>query len=278
MTWWQAIILGIIEGLTEYLPVSSTGHLILASWLMGLDSTPELAKATYAFNIVIQVGAIAAVLGLYRKRVTQMCMGLIGKVEPGITGNPGKKLAINLILAFLPAAMLGPILDDRIEAYLNGYLPVIGALFVGGVVMVLLGRHIRKDDDKRFGIDDTTWKIALLIGIGQCFAMWPGTSRSMMTIITAVLLGMRLKDAAEFSFLLGLITLGAATGYKLLKEYEVIMSSIGPVNLLIGITVATISAALAVKWFVAFLTKRGLTPFGYYRIALAVVILALTWG
>ena len=100
MTWWQAIILGIIEGLTEYLPVSSTGHLILASWLMGLDSTPELAKATYAFNIVIQVGAIAAVLGLYRKRVTQMCMGLIGKVEPGITGNPGKKLAINLILAF----------------------------------------------------------------------------------------------------------------------------------------------------------------------------------
>ena len=141
-----------------------------------------------------------------------------------------------------------------------------------------IGRHIRKDDDKRFGIDDTTWKIALLIGIGQCFAMWPGTSRSMMTIITAVLLGMRLKDAAEFSFLLGLITLGAATGYKLLKEYEVIMSSIGPVNLLIGITVATISAALAVKWFVAFLTKRGLTPFGYYRIALAVVILALTWG
>lgn len=272
MTWWQAIILGIVEGLTEYLPVSSTGHLILASWLMGLDSTPEIAKATYAFNIVIQVGAIAAVLGLYRARVRQMCKGMLGKDDQG------RKLAINLVLAFLPAAMLGPVLDDRIEAYLNGYLPVIGALFVGGVVMVLLGRHIRKDDEKRFGIDDTTWQIALLIGLGQCFAMWPGTSRSMMTIVTAVLLGMRLKDAAEFSFLLGLITLGAATGYKLLKEYEVIMSSIGPVNLLIGITVATISAALAVKWFVAFLTKRGLTPFGWYRIVLAVVILVLAWG
>ena len=100
----------------------------------------------------------------------------------------------------------------------------------------------------------------------------------MMTIVTAVLLGMRLKDAAEFSFLLGLITLGAATGYKLLKEYQVIMDNIGAAQLLIGLFFATVSAALAVKWFVAFLTKRGLTPFGYYRIALAVVILVLVWG
>ena len=144
--------------------------------------------------------------------------------------------------------------------------------------MVLLGKKLRKDDDKRFGIDDITWQIALLIGIGQCVAMWPGTSRSMMTIVTAVLLGMRLKDAAEFSFLLGLITLGAATGYKLLKEYQVIMDNIGAAQLLIGLFFATVSAALAVKWFVAFLTKRGLTPFGYYRIALAVVILVLVWG
>lgn len=272
MTWWQAIILGIIEGLTEYLPVSSTGHLILASWLMGLDSTPELTKATYAFNIVIQIGAIAAVLGLYRKRVGQMCHGLLGKDAAG------KKLAINLIVAFIPAAILGKLLDETIEAHLNGYLPVIGALFVGGVVMVLLGRHIRKDDHKRFGIDDITWQIALLIGLGQCFAMWPGTSRSMMTIVTAVLLGMRLKDAAEFSFLLGLITLSAATGYKLLKEYQVIMDSIGMTNLVIGTLVATVSAALAVKWFVAFLTKRGLTPFGWYRIVLAVVIAVLVFA
>ncbi|HAI14217.1 MAG TPA: undecaprenyl-diphosphate phosphatase [Phycisphaerales bacterium] len=272
MTWWQAMILGIVEGLTEYLPVSSTGHLIIVSQLMGLNDTPEMAQATYAFNIVIQVGAIAAVLGLYRMRVLQMCKGLAGK------DTAGKKLAINLILAFLPAAVLGPLLDDRIEATLNGYMPVIGALFVGGVVMVLLGKKLRKDDDKRFGIDDITWQIALLIGIGQCVAMWPGTSRSMMTIVTAVLLGMRLKDAAEFSFLLGLITLGAATGYKLLKEYQVIMDNIGAAQLLIGLFFATVSAALAVKWFVAFLTKRGLTPFGYYRIALAVVILVLVWG
>lgn len=272
MTWWMAIVLGIVEGLTEYLPVSSTGHLILTSWLLGLNKTPQLTEAVYAFNIVIQIGAIAAVLGLYRVRVVQMCKGLVGK-DP-----LGKKLAINLILAFLPAAVLGPILDHRIEQYLNGPLPVIGALFVGGVLMIALGRHIRKDHDKRIGLDDITWQIALAIGIGQCFAMWPGTSRSMMTIVTAVLMGLRLKDAAEFSFLLGLITLGAATGYKLLKEYHVIMDNIGMTHLIIGIVVATISAALAVKWFVAFLTKRGLTPFGWYRIALAVVMLLLAWA
>ncbi|MBL4699726.1 MAG: undecaprenyl-diphosphate phosphatase, partial [Phycisphaeraceae bacterium] len=184
MTWWQAIILGIVEGLTEYLPVSSTGHLILTAWLLGLSDDPVKWDATYAFNIVIQIGAIAAVLGLYRVRVLQMCKGLVGKVDPATTGNPGRKLALNLILAFVPAAVLGPLLDNKIETYLNGPWPVVGALLIGGVAMVLLGKHLRKDHDKRFSIDDITWKIALLIGIGQCFAMWPGTSRSMMTIIT----------------------------------------------------------------------------------------------
>ena len=269
MTWWQAIILGIVEGLTEYLPVSSTGHLILTAWLMGLSDDPAKWDATFAFNIVIQIGAIAAVLGLYRMRVLQMCKGFIGKDEPG------KKLAINLILAFLPAAVLGPILDDRIEAYLNGPWPVVGALFVGGVAMVLLGKRLRKNDEQRFGIDDISAKVALLIGIGQCFAMWPGTSRSMMTIITAILLGMRIKDAAEFSFLLGLITLSAATGYKLLKNGDELFAAFGIMPITIGLIFATISAALAVKWFVAFLNKRGLTPFGYYRIVLAAIVGAL---
>jgi undecaprenyl-diphosphatase len=251
MTWWMAIILGIVEGLTEYLPVSSTGHLILTAWLLGLSDDPAKWDATFAFNIVIQIGAIAAVLGLYRMRVLQMCRGLMGKDAPG------KKLAINLILAFLPAAVLGPILDHRIEQYLNGPWPVVGALFVGGVVMVLLGDRLnKKRKTKRFGIDDINWKIALLIGIGQCFAMWPGTSRSMMTIITAVLLGMKIVEAAEFSFLLGLITLSAATGYKLLKNGDVLFSTFGILPIAIGLFFATISAALAVKWFVAFLTKR----------------------
>jgi len=269
MTWWQAIILGIVEGLTEFLPVSSTGHLILTAWLLGLSDDPVQWDATFAFNIVIQIGAIAAVLGLYRMRVLQMCKGIAGH-DP-----VGKKLALNLILAFVPAAVLGPLLDDKIETYLNGPWPVVGALFIGGVAMVLLGKHLRKDHDKRFAIDDVTWKIALLVGIGQCFAMWPGTSRSMMTIITAILLGMRVKDAAEFSFLLGLITLSAATGYKLVKNGDELFAVVGIMPLALGTLFATISAALAIKWFVAFLNKRGLTPFGWYRIALSVLVGAL---
>lgn len=279
VSWWQAAVLGLVEGITEYLPVSSTGHLIIASALMGLDEPPAQKAAVDAFNIVIQGGAILAVLGLYRDRVMQMIRGVIGQDRIGL------RLAINLFIAFLPAAILGVLLDEAIEERLFYAGPVLGALLVGGVLMIVIDRwkirpH-RHDPDApaRFTIETLTWKAALFIGLLQCVAMWPGTSRSMMTIVAGVLVGLKPRQAAEFSFLLGLPTLGGACVYKGAKNLADpeanMLNLIGPLPIIVGLAVATVSAAVAVKWLVAFLTRHGLTVFGVYRILLAIVLGAL---
>jgi len=285
MEWWQAIVLGLVEGITEYLPVSSTGHLILASALLGLD-TPESKGAVDAFNIVIQGGAILAVLGLYRARVLQMLRGLMGRDPVGL------RLVVCLAIAFLPAAVFGVLLDDWIEARLFHTGPVVAALILGGVFMILLDRwrngtfvQARYHGTER-GVEDITPGRALIIGLMQCVAMWPGTSRSMMTITGGVLVGLRPAAAAEFSFLLGVPTLGAACVYKLVKNLKH-ASDTGTPNLfdqlgwgpvILGLVVATISAAFAVRWLVGFLNRRGLEPFGWYRIVLGVCVLGLIVG
>lgn len=272
MEWWQAVVLGLVEGITEYLPISSTGHLILASTLLGLR-TPENAEALATFEIAIQGGAILAVLGLYRHRVPQTWNGLRGR-DPA-----GRRLLVHLVLAFLPAALLGPLLDDPIEAHLFHAPPVLAALLLGGLWMLWLGR--RGPVGER-GVDDLDARTALLIGLFQCVAMWPGTSRSMMTIAGGVLLGLRARDAAEFSFLLGVPTLGAACAYKLAKDLlgdgPDLFQELGPLPVALGFAVAALSAALAVRWLVGFLGRHGLAPFGWYRIALALVLGALAWG
>jgi len=295
MTPLQAAILGLIEGITEYLPVSSTGHLILVSWMLGLNK-PELKPSVDAFNIVIQGGAILAVLGLYWPRVVQMLRGLIGRNAAGL------KLAINIIVAFLPAAILGVKLDDYIDAHLFSPAPVVAALALGGVWMIGIDvwykkRHPPEHRHSRAGgnpamaepptpadvpgatgtIENLTIMQALAIGLFQCVAMWPGTSRSMMTIAGGMMLGLKPKQAAEFSFLLGLPTLGGACVYKALKNHEQ-LAALGATPIIIGILVAAISAALAVKWLVAFLNKHGLTAFGIYRLILAAVFAALVFS
>ncbi len=274
MTWWQAMILGVVEGLTEYLPVSSTGHLILTQWLLGLNQDAQTEAAINSFDIIIQAGAIAAVAGLYRARVAQMTRGLMGQDPEGL------KLAINLVLGFLPAAVLGYLFHKTIKAYLFSIWPVIGALFVGAWLMLAVAKSQRINDleSRGRGIDSIDWRMAVLIGFGQCIAMWPGTSRSMMTIVAALMLGVRRKDAAEFSFLLGLITLSAATCYEGLKEGKHMLEHIGIEAVAIGFVASTISAALAIKWFVGFLTRHGMAPFGWYRLAIAVLLAALVWG
>ncbi len=286
----EAAILGLVEGITEYLPVSSTGHLILTSSLLGLDS-PDRKDAVDAFNIVIQGGAILAVLGLYRARVLQMVMGLVAKDAAGL------RLLINLFVAFLPAAVLGFLFDDLIERFLFGPMPVVIALVLGGMYMIAIdlwrakqavaqGEPANEESANRGEIESLTPVHALLIGLLQCIAMWPGTSRSMMTITGGYIVGLKPKAAAEFSFLLGLPTLGAATLYTLAKNiYEShkagtpnMFETLGVASIVIGILVAAVAAALAVKWLVSFLTKHGLIGFGVYRIVIGAVILAMILG
>ncbi len=277
----HAAVLGLVEGITEYLPISSTGHLIIASALMGLDSPPEQKAAVDAFNIVIQGGAILAVLGLYRQRVLQMIKGVLGRDREGL------RLAINIIIAFLPAAVLGVLLNDWIDAHLFYAGPVIAALLLGGVFMIVIDhwkvRPHRRDSELVTGRDITelTWIHALIIGLLQCVAMWPGMSRSMMTISGGVLVGLKPKQAAEFSFLLGLPTLGGACVWTLYKDVTSgeppMFKVIGPIPIVVGMVVATISAAVAVKWLVGFLTRHGLTVFGIYRIILCAVLGVLWW-
>lgn len=285
MTPLQAAILGLVEGITEYLPVSSTGHLILTASFLGLDA-PETKSAVDAFNIVIQGGAILAVAGLYWPRILQMILGLMGKDAAGL------RLLTNLVVAFMPAAVLGLLLDDLIEAHLFRPAPVLAALFLGGVWMIWIDRRAARRsadapeaDDQGLTIDRMTWKHAIGVGFFQCVAMWPGTSRSMMTIAGGMMMGLRRREAAEFSFLLGLPTLGAACVYKLAKNLKEssdagtpnLFEQLGWTSVLIGIAVATVSAALAVRWLVGFLTKHGLSAFGWYRIVFAIVLGALMW-
>ncbi len=285
MTPIQALVLGLVEGITEYLPVSSTGHLIIASALMGLDKTPEQKAAVDTFNIVIQGGAILAVLGLYFPRVLRMCRGMIGRDKDGLA------LALRIIVAFLPAAVLGVLLNDTIEALLFNTPSVLTALALGGVFMIALDakrlRHHRNpapDAPADLGPDlhEISMAKAVAIGLLQCVAMVPGTSRSMMTIAGGVLVGLHPRRAAEFSFLLGLPTLGGACVFSLYKtltgDGPNMFEVIGWTPIAIGLLVATVSAAFAVRWLVGFLNRHGLALFGWYRIALAAVLGGLIWS
>ncbi|MEM9290785.1 MAG: undecaprenyl-diphosphate phosphatase [Acidobacteriota bacterium] len=271
MTWWQALLLGIVEGVTEYLPVSSTGHLILTSWMLGLAEDDELWSAVFTFEIVIQAGAIAAVFGLYRQRVGSLIRGVLGRDEQG------RHLALCLVIAFFPAAVFGLLLRDLIEDHLHGPYPVILALAVGGIAMVILWRRptFQRNSQKGQPLVQLTLSAALLIGLAQCLALWPGTSRSMVTLVAAIALGLCSRDAAEFSFLLGGITLSAATAYQAYQGGGDMLQQIGWLPLVIGFVSATVSAALAVRWFVEFLVRRGLEPFGWYRVAIAALMLAV---
>lgn len=276
MDYFQALVLGLVEGLTEYLPVSSTGHLLLAQRLMGIGSS----TASDAFAISIQGGAILAVLGLYRARVAQMMMGLLGRDQTG------RHLLINLVAAFIPAAVLGLLLEKPIKKYLFGgdewgLWPVVAAWFVGGLAILAVSFARRRRGDtptSGLDLDKLTIRMALIVGLVQCIAMWPGVSRSLITIVSGVLVGLSLPAAVELSFLLGVITLTAATLYDALKHGPEMLATYGAVPLLIGFVSAWISAVLAVKWMVGYLKSHGMEIFGWYRVALAIVVAAwLLW-
>lgn len=280
---WQALVLGIIEGITEYLPVSSTGHLVVAQRLMGIGtaSTAEKAAAD-CFAICIQGGAILAVLGLYYKHVLQMIRGVLGQDPEGL------RLAITIIAGFIPAAILGVLFDDWIEEKLFGIWPIVTAWIVGGIAILATSWWRKKSPPTGGGKNllELTWQLALIIGLMQCVAMWPGTSRSLMTIVGGIVVGLSIRAAVEYSFLLGVLTLTAATAKKavwpieglgadydtLFGGTELMWEAYGPVPLAIGIISAAISAALAVKWLVGYLQSHGLAIFGWYRIAIGALV------
>jgi undecaprenyl-diphosphatase len=272
----QAVVLGIVEGLTEYLPVSSTGHLLLAERLMGIGESTALSpeerertkEASDAYTICIQAGAILAVFGLYFRRVRQMLSGLIGKDAAG------RQLLINVSVGFLPAAVIGLLFNKLIKSYLFGTWPVILAWFVGGVAILAVSwrnQQKRQSAEPGFSILELSWRMALVIGFIQCIAMWPGVSRSLVTIVGGLLVGLSLSAAVEFSFLLGLITLSAATAYDALKHGQVMLQTFDVLSLAVGVLFAFLAAVLSVKWMVAYLNRHGLAIFGYYRVGLALV-------
>ena len=276
MDYFQALILGLVEGITEYLPVSSTGHLLLAQRLLGIPSS----TASDAFAISIQGGAILAVLGLYRSRVTSMVRGLLGQDESG------KRLALNLIAAFIPAAVLGLLLEKIIKKYLFageawGLWPVVAAWFVGGIAILAVSWwRKRKGDSPRTGLslEQLTLRMAVIVGVAQCLAMWPGVSRSLITIVGGVLVGLSLPAAVELSFLLGVVTLSAATAKDAWDNGAEMLAAYGPVPLAIGFFAAWVSAVLAVRWMVGYLNRHGMEIFGWYRVLLAIAVTAwLLW-
>jgi undecaprenyl-diphosphatase len=262
MTPLVAAILGIVEGLTEYLPVSSTGHLILVGHFLG--ETGDTAKS---FEIVIQLGAILAVVVHYRALLAARVAGLFARDPKALA------LAVALAVGFLPAAACGFLLRKTIKEHLFGPLPVAVALLVGGIVMIVVER-LRKsrERDALDGLEHVTPRRALLIGIGQCFSLWPGSSRSMCTIVAGQLTGLSTSTAAEFSFLLALPTLSAATLYELWKgRHELTAPGLGT-ELVIGLVVSFVVAWAVIAGFLRYLKHRGLEPFGYYRIVLAAVV------
>jgi undecaprenyl-diphosphatase len=260
-----ALLLGVVEGITEYLPISSTGHLILVSqWLGATD------EATKSFDIVIQLGAILAVVVHYRRLLAERAKGLVRRDPASL------RLLVALGLAFLPAAGTGFVLRHTIKRLLFGPLPVAAALVVGGVIMVVVERA--RAHYHTAGVDDlqaVTPGRALLIGLGQCFALWPGASRSMCTIVAGQLSGLSTRAAAEFSFLLALPTLGAATLYEGYRARSELFSAVGAVPLWIGLGVSFLVAWGVIAAFLRYLGRRGLEPFGYYRIGLGLVVIWL---
>ena len=266
----KAALLGLIEGITEFLPVSSTGHLIVSERLIDVGQHTATKDAADTYTITIQAGAILAVFVLYWNRLWEMGRGLIGKDAEG------RHLLNATVIAFVPAALVGVALEKSIKDRLFGTWPVIVAWAVGGFAILVFARMLHeRGRTSGTPLESITVRTAAIIGVAQCLALWPGTSRSLVTILAALALGLSLPAAVEFSFLLGLLTLGAATTYDTLKHGKEMFDTYGVANPLIGFVVAFVAAVIAVRWMVAYLQRHDLSVFGWYRIAIAAIALVL---
>ncbi|MFO1325936.1 MAG: undecaprenyl-diphosphate phosphatase [Rubrivivax sp.] len=270
----KAAVMGVVEGLTEFLPISSTGHLILAASL--LDFTGETVKV---FEIAIQTGAMFAVVWQYRERLLRTVSGLGS--DPA-----ARRFAANVLVAFVPAVVFGLTLGKAIKARLFHPVPVAMAFVVGGLVILWVERRHRA----RFGerdlegrrharvetVDDMSWRDALKVGLVQCLALVPGTSRSGATIIGAMLFGFSRRAATEFSFYLGIPTLMGAGAYSVWKERAALSWSDAPL-FAVGLVFAFVSALLCIRWLIRYVSTHDFVPFAWYRIVFGGLVLLTGW-
>lgn len=258
----QALILGIVEGLTEFLPISSTGHQIIVADLIGF--TGDRAKA---FNIIIQLAAIMAVMWEFRQRIIDVVIGLPREAQ-------AQRFTVNLLVAFLPAAVLGVIFADLIEHWLFNPITVASALVIGGVVMLWAERRKHSIDVE--SVDDMSWKHALKVGCAQCLAMIPGTSRSASTIIGGLLFGLSRKAATEFSFFLAMPTMVGAAAYSGYKHRALFENGTDLPVFAVGFVTSFVFAMLAVRALLKFIANHSYAVFAWYRIGFGLLILS-TW-
>lgn len=267
----KAMVLGVVEGLTEFLPVSSTGHLVLAVDLLGLAGNNKMK----VFEIVIQPGAILAVCWEYRQRLFD--------TFSGITHDPvAQRFAINVVIAFLPLALVGLVFHKQIEAVLFKPIPIAIAFILGGIIILFAERwyKARAADGLKpriETIDQMTWKDALKVGIAQVAALIPGTSRSGATIIGGMFFGLSRKCATEFTFFLAIPTLVGATAYSLWKARSLLVASDIPM-FSVGFIASFISAFVVVRWFIRYVSTHDFTVFAWYRIAFGIVVLATAYS
>ncbi|MDD1013883.1 undecaprenyl-diphosphate phosphatase [Pseudomonas rubra] len=258
----QAVILGIVEGLTEFLPISSTGHQIVVADLINFGG-----ERAMAFNIIIQLGAILAVVWEFRRKILEVVVGLPRQRQ-------AQRFTVNLLIAFMPAVVLGVLFADLIHEYLFNPITVAAALVVGGVIMLWAERreHVIRVDQ----VDDMSWSDALKIGCAQCLAMIPGTSRSGSTIIGGLLFGLSRKAATEFSFFLAMPTMVGAAVYSGYKYRDLFQPDDFPV-FAIGFVVSFIFAMIAVRGLLKFIANHSYAAFAWYRIVFGLIILG-TWA
>lgn len=257
---WRAVILGIIEGLTEFLPVSSTGHMLLAMPVLDIQSEQPPWPA---FLFFIQIGAILAVVLFFWRDLWRHIM----RPPPGGIAN---HLLTKIVVATIPAAVVGLLFDDYVEQLLYGPISVAITLIVGAVVMVLIEMRYRRIEGP--GLADITLRQAFLIGVAQCFAIIPGTSRSMATILGGLMVGLPATTAAEFSFLIAIPTICGAGLLKIVKHWnELDASSVGILGM--GFSVSFVVALLVVAAFMSYIRKRSLIPFAIYRVLLGLIVL-----
>lgn len=265
----DAIVLGVVEGLTEYLPVSSTGHLVVVQRLLGIGTTEAGKPAADAYAVIIQLGAILAVVAVSWERIRSMFQGLLGRDASG------RRILIGLAVAFVPAALIGLLVGDSIKENLLEPIPIAAAWIVGGIAIMLVASRYESAQSAGRALEELTVKHGVLVGLMQSLALWPGVSRSLVTILAGVLLGYTLLAAVEFSFLLGLATLGAATIYESVDSGRIVTDTYGLLTPTIGVVVSFAAAVVAIRWMLDYLRNNSLSVFGNYRIGAGIVTLVL---